>query len=83
MLTKDVALLKDNYSAIDHIAKRFDDLWHEQTMQAQQMGRIEKQLREELPEMKTRLDNMEIRLDRMEKILLLICKKLGINPGSV
>ena len=76
MVTLDVKELKKVYTPIDHIAKRFDDLWHEQKIQAGQMREIEKRLNK----LEQRLDKIEARLDNMEKLLLLICKKLEINP---
>jgi len=94
MLAQDISGLKTSYKAIDRIAKRFDDLWHEQLMQAEQMKRIEDRLKTVEDRLKTvedrlktvedRLGSIENQLEElpaMKKLLLLICKKLGINPS--
>jgi len=70
MVTHDVTELKRAYISVDFIAGKFKDLHDEHIFQAQQVGRLENDVR-----------YIKRRTDRIEKLLVLICQKLEINPA--
>lgn len=69
MITQDVATLKSSYTSIDHIARRFDDLWKEQLFQSKQMDR-----------MASDISDLKKNQGRMQEDIRKICLKLNINP---
>ena len=84
MITEDVNQLKKSYGLLDYIAKVVHDSELEQLAQAAQMRRIEVRIDKteaRLDRVEARLDKMEVRLDKIERLLLLICNKLDINPA--